>query len=81
LYDCFEGEKNLWSKVPDWAWHQDILTGWPSVVMWLWLWGDNTIRLTDWSLWTLNWQTSLELVIILLFYLLIWLIQSYTKRT
>jgi hypothetical protein len=19
LYDCFEGEKNLWSKVPDWA--------------------------------------------------------------
>jgi hypothetical protein len=23
-----------------WAWHQDILTGWPSVAMWLWLWLD-----------------------------------------
>jgi hypothetical protein len=32
------GKKNLWSKVPDWARHQDILTDWPSVVMWLWLW-------------------------------------------
>jgi hypothetical protein len=21
-----------------WAWHQDILTDWPSVAMWLWLW-------------------------------------------
>jgi hypothetical protein len=26
-------KENLWSKVPDWARHQDILTGWPSVVM------------------------------------------------
>jgi hypothetical protein len=31
-------KKNLWSKVPAWARHQDILTDWPSVVMWLWLW-------------------------------------------
>jgi hypothetical protein len=21
-----------------WAWHQDILTDWPSAAMWLWLW-------------------------------------------
>jgi hypothetical protein len=31
-------KKNLWSKIPDWARHQDILTDWPSVAMWLWLW-------------------------------------------
>jgi hypothetical protein len=31
-------KKNLWSKVPDWARHQDILTDWPSVAMWLWFW-------------------------------------------
>jgi hypothetical protein len=31
-------KKKFWSKVPDWARHQDILTDWPLVVMWLWLW-------------------------------------------
>jgi hypothetical protein len=31
-------KNNLWSKVPDWARYQNILTDWPSVVMWLWLW-------------------------------------------
>jgi hypothetical protein len=31
-------KKILWSKVPDWARHQDILIDWPSVVTWLWLW-------------------------------------------
>jgi hypothetical protein len=39
-------KKNLWSKVPDWARHQDILTDWPSVVMWLWLWLDTTLILS-----------------------------------
>jgi hypothetical protein len=29
---------NIWSWAPDGAWHQDILTDWPSVAMWLWLW-------------------------------------------
>jgi hypothetical protein len=27
-----EKKNNIWSKVPDWARHQDILTEWPSVV-------------------------------------------------
>jgi hypothetical protein len=30
--------KDLWSKVPDWALHQDLLTDCLSVVLWLWLW-------------------------------------------
>jgi hypothetical protein len=29
---------DLWSKVPDWARHQDLLTDWLSVVMWRWRW-------------------------------------------
>jgi hypothetical protein len=29
---------NIWSWAPDGARHQDLLTDWPSVVMWLWLW-------------------------------------------
>jgi hypothetical protein len=29
---------NIWSWAPDGAWHQDLLTDWPSVAMWLWLW-------------------------------------------
>jgi hypothetical protein len=28
---------NIWSLVPDGARHQDLLTDWPSVAMWLWL--------------------------------------------
>jgi hypothetical protein len=30
--------RNIWSWAPDGARHQDWLTGWPSVVMGLWLW-------------------------------------------
>jgi hypothetical protein len=29
---------NIWSWPPDWARHQDLLTDWLSVAMWLWLW-------------------------------------------
>jgi hypothetical protein len=29
---------NIWSSAPDGARHQDLLTDWPSVAMWLWLW-------------------------------------------
>jgi hypothetical protein len=29
---------NIWSLAPDGARHQDLLTDWPSVAMWLWLW-------------------------------------------
>jgi hypothetical protein len=29
---------NIWSRAPDGAGHQDLLTDWPSVAMWLWLW-------------------------------------------
>jgi hypothetical protein len=29
---------NIWSWVLDGARHQDLLTDWPSVAMWLWLW-------------------------------------------
>jgi hypothetical protein len=29
---------NIWSWAPDGARHQDLLTDWPSVAMWLWLW-------------------------------------------
>jgi hypothetical protein len=29
---------NIWSWAPDGARHQDLLTDWPSVTMWLWLW-------------------------------------------
>jgi hypothetical protein len=31
-------KKNSGQMSQIWAWHQDILTDWPSVVMWLWLW-------------------------------------------
>jgi hypothetical protein len=34
----FQTENNIWSQVTEWIWHQDILTDWPSVVAWLWLW-------------------------------------------
>jgi hypothetical protein len=34
----FQTEYNIWLRVPEWTWHQDILTDWPSVVTWLWLW-------------------------------------------
>jgi hypothetical protein len=29
--------KNIWSWAPDGARHQDLLTDWPSVAIWLWL--------------------------------------------
>jgi hypothetical protein len=29
---------NIWSWTSDRAWHRDLLIGWPSVAMWLWLW-------------------------------------------
>jgi hypothetical protein len=29
---------NIWSWAPDGARYQDLLTDWPSVAMWLWLW-------------------------------------------
>jgi hypothetical protein len=29
---------NIWSWTPDGARHQDLLTDWQSVAMWLWLW-------------------------------------------
>jgi hypothetical protein len=35
--DC-QTATNIWSWAPDGARHQDWLTGWPSVVTWLWLW-------------------------------------------
>jgi hypothetical protein len=28
---------NIWSRAPDGARHQDLVTDWPSVAMWLWL--------------------------------------------
>jgi hypothetical protein len=36
----FQTENTIWSQVPEWTWHHDILTDWPSVVTWicLWLW-------------------------------------------
>jgi hypothetical protein len=30
-------ERNIWSQVPEWDRYLDIMTDWPSVVMWLWL--------------------------------------------
>jgi hypothetical protein len=48
----FAGE-NLWSKVPDWARHQDILTDWltdPLVVMWLWIWLESRLGTADCAL-------------------------------
>jgi hypothetical protein len=33
---------NIWSWAPDGVRHQDLLTDWPSVAMWLWLWLDAT---------------------------------------
>jgi hypothetical protein len=30
-------DSNIWSQVPEWARYLDIMTDWPSVVMWLWL--------------------------------------------
>jgi hypothetical protein len=29
---------NIWSWAPNGAWHQDWLTDWSSVALWLWLW-------------------------------------------
>jgi hypothetical protein len=29
---------NIWTWAPDGARHQDLLTDWPPVAMWLWLW-------------------------------------------
>jgi hypothetical protein len=34
----FESEKISGQMSKIWVWHQDILTNWPSVAMWLWLW-------------------------------------------
>jgi hypothetical protein len=34
----FQTGSNIWSQVPQLARHQDILTDWPSIVVWLWLW-------------------------------------------
>jgi hypothetical protein len=31
-------KKNIWSQAQDGARYQDLLTDWPSVAMWLWLW-------------------------------------------
>jgi hypothetical protein len=38
---------NFWSWAPDGARHQDLLTDWPSVVMWLWLWCQVSWTLTS----------------------------------
>jgi hypothetical protein len=32
---------NIWSWAPDGARHQDLLSDWPSVAMWLWLWSNS----------------------------------------
>jgi hypothetical protein len=32
---------NIWPWAPDGTRHQDLLTDWPSVAMWLWLWLDS----------------------------------------
>jgi hypothetical protein len=37
-YRNCQTEINICSWSPDWARHQDILTDWSSVAMWLWLW-------------------------------------------
>jgi hypothetical protein len=34
----FQTDYNIWSRVPEWTWHHDILIDWSSVVTWLWLW-------------------------------------------
>jgi hypothetical protein len=31
---------SIWSLAPNGARHQDLVTDWPSVAMWLWLWLD-----------------------------------------
>jgi hypothetical protein len=33
-------ESNIWSQVQEWDRYLDVMTDWPSVVMWLWLWLD-----------------------------------------
>jgi hypothetical protein len=38
-------KKNLWSKVPDWARHQDLLTDWLPVAMYRWRWLGVGVRL------------------------------------
>jgi hypothetical protein len=40
----FQTKNNIWSQVPEWTRHQDILTDWPSVVTWLWLWVDESVK-------------------------------------
>jgi hypothetical protein len=36
-HDC-QTVINIWLWAPDGARHQDLLTDWPSVAIWLWLW-------------------------------------------
>jgi hypothetical protein len=37
---------SIWSWTPDGARHQDLMTGWQSVAMWLWLWLEQLSFLT-----------------------------------
>jgi hypothetical protein len=37
-----------WSWAPDGARHQDLLTDWPSVAMWLWLWQLSQLKIKLW---------------------------------
>jgi hypothetical protein len=46
---------NIWSWAPGGAWHQDLLTYWPSVTMWLWLW----IQLDEY--WQFSWALQVRL--------------------
>jgi hypothetical protein len=39
-----KGLKKIWLWAPDGARHQELLTDWPSVAMWLWLWLEFRMR-------------------------------------
>jgi hypothetical protein len=44
---------NIWSWGPDGARHQDLLTDWQSVVMWLWLWV-SAVKYSEVSRWAVR---------------------------
>jgi hypothetical protein len=52
---------NIWSWAPDGARHQDLLSDWPSVVMWLWLWLElGQCSVVELSKLVVEWVSELE---------------------
>jgi hypothetical protein len=57
----FQGRMNIGSWALDGARHQDRQTDWPSVAMWLWLWGvsrSSVVREFSVQLWSVNQRTT-----------------------